>query len=77
MIFRRTSFAVILISAVFCLVAGYAIVGQWIGVVVAVISGLAWLLARKYPIFGLPHICLMVSVGEAVVGTLTFVAYRQ
>ena len=54
-----------------CLAAGYGIAGQWIGAVIAIITGLAWLPARKYPDSGLPLICLVVSVCLAVVGRLT------
>ena len=54
-----------------CLTAGYGIAGQWIGAAIAIITGLAWLLARKYPASGLPFICLVVSVCLAVVGQLS------
>jgi hypothetical protein len=71
MALRKTFFAVCLVVSVLCLAAGYAIAGQWIGVVVAIITSLAWLLARKYPASWLPHICLLASVCMAVVGQLT------
>jgi len=37
----------------------------------AIMTGLAWLPARKYPASGLPLACLLVSIGLAVVGRLT------
>ena len=70
MALRKTFFAVCLVVSVLCLAAGYGIAGQWIGAVMAIIAGLAWLLARKYPNW-LPHICLLASVCMAVVGRLT------
>jgi hypothetical protein len=54
-----------------CLTAGYGLTGQWIGAVIAITSGLAWLPARKYPVSWLPHLCLFASVGLAVTGQLT------
>jgi len=71
MALRKTLFAVCLAVSVLCLAAGYGIAGQWIGAVMAIITGLAWLLARKYPASWLPHICLLASVCMAVVGRLT------
>ena len=71
MALRKPLFAVCLIVSVLCLAAGYAIAGRWIGMIMALITGLAWLLARKYPASGLSLICLFVSIGLAVVGRLT------
>ncbi len=71
MVFRRILFAVCLALSVLCLATGYAIAGQWLGTVVAIIIGLAWLLARKYPALGLSLICLWASVCLAVAGQLT------
>jgi hypothetical protein len=68
---RKIFFAVCLIVSALCLAAGYGIVGQWIGAVLAIIAGFAWLLARKYPASGLPHICLFASIGLAVTGSQT------
>jgi hypothetical protein len=67
---RKTLFVVCLVASVLCLAAGYAIAGQWVGAVVALITGLAWLLARKYLASWLPLICLLASIGLAVVGLL-------
>jgi len=53
-----------------CLTAGYIIVGEWVGAAIAIITGLAWLLARKYQDTGLSFICLVASVCLAVVGLL-------
>ena len=71
MALRKTFFAVCLLVSVLCLASGYGIAGRWIGAVAAIITGLAWLLARKYPASWLPHICLLASVCMAVVGRLT------
>ena len=71
MALRKTFFAVCLVVSALCLAAGYGIAGRWIGAVMAIITGLAWLLARKYPASWLPHICLLASVCMAVVGRLT------
>jgi hypothetical protein len=71
MTFRKTLFAVCLVVSVLCLASGYGIAGKWIGVVMAIITGLVWLLARKYPASWLPHICLFASVCLAVIGRLT------
>lgn len=71
MALRKTFFAVCLVVSVLCLATGYGIAGQWIGAVMAIITGSAWLLARKYPASWLPHICLLASVCMAVVGRLT------
>ena len=70
MALRKPFFAVCLVVSVLCLAAGYGIAGQWIGKVMAIMTGLAWLLARKYPASGLPLICLLVSICLAVVGRL-------
>jgi hypothetical protein len=67
----KTLFVICLAVSMLCLAAGYGIAGQWIGAVIAVITGLAWLPARKYPDSGLPVICLVVSVCLAVVGRLS------
>jgi hypothetical protein len=68
---RKIFFIICLVVSMLCLVAGYGIAGQWIGAVIAVITGLAWLPARKYPTSGLPLICLLASVCLAVVGQLS------
>ena len=67
---RRTFFFICLAVSMLCLTVGYAIVGEWIGAVIAMVTGLAWLLARKYPDSGLPFICLVVAICLAVVGLL-------
>jgi len=67
---RKTLFVIGLIISVLCLAAGYGIAGQWIGAMIAILTGPAWLLARKYPASELPLVCLFVSVGFAVVGRL-------
>jgi hypothetical protein len=67
---RKTFFVICLIISVLCLAAGYGIAGQWIGAMIAILIGPAWLLARKYPDSQLPLICLLGSVGFAVAGRL-------
>ena len=67
---RKKFFVICVAVSILCLFAGYGIAGQWIGAVIATITGLAWLPARKYPDSGLPDICLVVSVCLAVVGRL-------
>jgi len=69
--FSKTLFFICLAISMGCLAAGYGIAGLWIGAIITIISGLVWLLARKYPFSWLPHICLSVSVGLTVVGLLT------
>lgn len=67
---RKIFFALSLACLVFCLMAGYGLAGQWPGVALAIIAGLAWLTGLKYPWFWLPHTCLLVSVSLAVAGCL-------
>jgi hypothetical protein len=71
MALRKTFFVVCLVVSLLCLTAGYGFAGQWIGAVIAIASGLAWLPARKYSASWLPHLCLITSVGLAVTGQLT------
>lgn len=68
---RKIFFAACLFVSSLCLAAGYGLASQWVGTVLAVMTGLTWLLARKYPASGLPFICLLASVCMAVVGRLT------
>ncbi len=67
---RKTFFFICLLISVSCLAAGYGIVGQRTGTLIAILLGPAWLLARKYSTTPLPLICLLVSVGLAVAGRL-------
>lgn len=71
MTFRKTFLAVCLVASVFCLAVGYGLAGQWVGAAIAIVTGLAWLLARKYLTARLPLLCLLVSVGLAAAGQLT------
>jgi hypothetical protein len=71
MALRKIFFFICLVVSMLCLVAGYIIAGLWIGAVIAIITGLAWLPSRKYPGSWLPHVCLIMSVALAVVGRLT------
>lgn len=71
MALRKIFFVICLVVSILCLAAGYVIAGLWIGAVIAIIAGLAWLPSRKYPSSLLPHICLFASVCLAVVGRLT------
>jgi hypothetical protein len=67
---RKTLFVICLSLAVLCLAAGYGMAGQWMGAMLAILMGPAWLLARKYPGSRLPLVCLLVTVGFAVAGRL-------
>ena len=67
---RKPIFMISLIILVLCLAAGYGIAGKWIGALVAIVLGLAWLLARKNSDPWLLFICLLGSVGLAVAGRL-------
>ena len=71
MALRKTLFVICLVVSMLCLAVGYGIAGQWIGAVIAIITGLAWLLARRYPTSWLPLMCLSASICLAVVGRLT------
>jgi hypothetical protein len=68
---RTILFTVCLIASVLCLAAGYAITGQWPGIVAAIITCPAWLLSRKYRASWLPFICLLLCVCLAVAGMLS------
>jgi hypothetical protein len=67
---RKTFLIICLITSVLCLAAGYGIAGRWIGAILAILMGPAWLLARHYPDSHLPLVCLLGSVALAVAGTL-------
>ena len=69
--FRKIFFVVCLIVSMLCLSAGYGLSDQWIGAMIAIIAGLTWLPARKYPASWLPLVCLIASIGLAVTGQLT------
>jgi hypothetical protein len=71
MALRKNFFAVSVVLSALALAAGYAVTGQWFGVVVAMITGPAWVLARKYPASSLPFLCLLTTMGLAVTGSLT------
>jgi hypothetical protein len=68
---RKTFFAACTVVSVLCLAAGYAVTGLWVYAAIVIITGPAWLLARKYPASGLPHICLLGSVFLAAAGMLS------
>jgi len=70
MVLRKILFITSLVLSTLCLAVGYGIAGRGSGAVIAIITGLAWLLSLKYPGSLLPHICLFVSVGLAVAGRL-------
>jgi hypothetical protein len=57
------------ITALF-LGVGFGIAGKWILALIAILIAPAWLFARKYAHTWLPFICLLTSVGLAVVGIL-------
>ena len=70
MALRKIAFVICLVILILSLVSGYIIAGQWIGAVIAIIIGSAWLLAKKYPNSSLLFICLLLSVCLAVAGRL-------
>jgi len=72
---RKPLFMISLIILVLCLAAGYGIAGKWIGALVAILIGPAWLFARKNVDPWLPFICLLASVGLAVAGRLSGAPY--
>lgn len=71
MALRKVLFVVCLAALIICLAAGFVITGQWAGVVLALITGLIWYLARKNTITWLPHVCLLATECQAVIGLLT------
>lgn len=71
MSFRKALFLICLMILVFFLTAGYWIAGKWIGALMAILMGPAWLFAQKTTDPWLPFICLLTSVGLAVAGRLT------
>jgi hypothetical protein len=60
-----------LILSTICLTIGYGLSKQWIGSLAGILMLPVWLLAHKYSNSGLPLICLLVSLGLAVIGQLT------
>jgi hypothetical protein len=71
MALRKTLFIICLVISALFLAGGFWISGQWLGAMVAILTGPAWLFARKYPASWLLFICLLGTVCLAVVGTLT------
>jgi hypothetical protein len=68
---RKSLFIACLVASSFFTLSGYALAGQWIGVIASVIIGASWLLARKYPSSWMPLICLVGSLGLALGGCLS------
>ena len=68
---RKAIFVISLLFSTLCLAAGYGIARHWTGMIVAILLGPTWWLARKHPGSGLPFVCLSISVGLAVIGRLT------
>ena len=68
--FRKVGFVFCLVTSVCCLTAGFGVTGWWILAVLAGLLGPGWLLAQKYPDARLQSVCLLASVGFAVVGIL-------
>ena len=71
MVPRKTLLAACVVLSALCLAAGYAVTAQWVGVVIAIITGPGWVFARKYPATLLPLLCLLATIGLAVTGSLT------
>jgi hypothetical protein len=59
-----------MISSTLFLATGYGIARQWIWALAAILMVPAWLFARKYADTWLPLLCLLASVGLAVIGML-------
>jgi hypothetical protein len=71
MALSKTFFSVSVVLSALCLAAGYAVTGQWFGVVIAIMTGPGWVLTRKYPASSPPFFCLSVVIVLAVIGSLT------
>lgn len=67
---QRIILIICMAASSICIAAGYAFIGQWIGVALTFIAGIIWLYARKYPSSDLPEIGLVLSVGLATAGLL-------
>jgi hypothetical protein len=72
---RKPLFTISLIILILCLAAGYGIAGKWLGALLAILIGPAWLLSRKNTEPWLPFLCLLASVGLAVAGRLSGAPY--
>lgn len=68
---RNILFFACLIILTICLAAGFLVTGQQAGVLIAVSTGIFWYVARKNEFAWLPHLCLLASVSQAVIGVLT------
>lgn len=68
---RKTLFVISLLISTLCLATGYGVAQHWLGMIVAILLGPTWWLARIHPRSGLPLVCLSISVGLAVIGRLT------
>ena len=64
-----------MIVSLLCFAAGYGMGGSWAGFGAVAVVFAGWLLGRKYPASGLPHLCLIVSVGIAAAGILIGLSY--
>jgi hypothetical protein len=67
---RKNLFILCLVTVTLCLVASYLILGNWLGLVIALLTGFTWWFARKYPASGLPLLCLLASICLAVAARL-------
>jgi hypothetical protein len=67
---RKTLSLVCLLACVACLVAGYALVGQWITLAAILLTFPVWLLARRWPSTWLPSTALVISIGLAAAGLM-------
>jgi hypothetical protein len=68
---RKSLFIACVLASTFLPLAGYALAGQWIGVVASVVVGALWVLARKYSASWMPLLCLLASLGIAIGGCLS------
>jgi hypothetical protein len=67
---RKICFVISIVIAVFFLATGFEIAGERILALITILIAPAWFIARKHTDTWLPFICLLTSVGLAVVGIL-------
>jgi hypothetical protein len=67
---RKIFFIACLIASVLLLAAGHVITRQWIWSLLTVLLIPAWLFARNHYTPWLPPVCLLASIGLAIIGKL-------
>jgi hypothetical protein len=71
MTLRKACYIICLILLFICLAVGFGSSAYWTGVVLSIIAVSGWILAKKNPDSGLPHVCLVATISLAVAGILT------